>query len=85
MSFLITIVRIIIDMVSLQIIHQHLIQFTAKKELAEGMISEKQFSQQNESCKELIKEASHCLRDEPIGTMEKVIYDNNYMCLYCIQ
>ena len=49
------------------------------------MISGKQFSQQNETCKELIKEASLCLRDEPIGTMEKVIYDNNYMSLSCIQ
>ena len=54
-------------------------KFIAKKEFAEGMISEKQFSQQNESCKELIKEASLCLRDEPIGTMEKVLYHSNYM------
>ena len=63
----------------------NILKFTAKKELAEGIISEKQFSQQNEGCKELIKEASLCLRDEPIGTMEKVIYDNNYMSLSYIQ
>ena len=49
------------------------------------MISGKQFSQQNETCKELIKEASVCLRDEPIGTMEKVLYDNNCMSMNCVQ
>ena len=65
--------------------HLYLIKFIAKKEFAEGMISEKQFSQQNEKCKELIKEATLCLRDEPTGTMEKVIYHNNYMSTNSIQ
>ena len=55
------------------------LKFIAKKEFAEGMISEKQFSRQNDCCKELIKEASLCLRDEPIGTMEKVLHDKNYL------
>ena len=40
--------------------------------MAEGTITEKQFAAINESCKKLIKEASLCLRDEPVGTMEKV-------------
>ena len=45
----------------------------AKKEMAEGTISEKEFATVNDSCKKLIKEASLCLRDEPVGTMEKVL------------
>ena len=41
--------------------------------MSEGTISEYEFADVNDSCKKLIKEASLCLRDEPVGTMEKVL------------
>ena len=50
--------------------------------MAEGTITEKEFSRLNEICKDLIKEASLCLRDEPVGTMEKVFNHNSFLMKY---